>query len=149
MNRTMKKDLVLSLLVIALVLSVVITFGDALYAGLWYYLLVLTVGLIAVTFFKPPALYHFGVTIGLALTLLFYLSVNYTADKPEGLLGLGHLYSLPGALMGSMIIAYRLKEATLWKGFVCGFVAILVGFVISQLLVCNALMWCGPFSISV
>lgn len=75
--------------------------------------------------------------------------VNWRASRPEGLLALGHLFSLPGAVVGALIAAVLLRRhASTGPAFalIIGFAGVVVGFFINQLLVCNTVMWCGPLS---
>ena len=78
------------------------------------------------------------------------MSINWNATRPEGLLGLGHLFSLPGAFIGVLVTAIvaRKKAATHpFVLFLFGFVGLLVGYFLNQLVVCNTVMWCGPLSL--
>lgn len=121
--------------------------GDPLFIGPWYYLAVSAgaIGLAAMLRGRPPFLS--GVSCAATITLLAYMAINWHAARPEGLLGLGHLASLPGAGMGIVVGAILAR----WhRGgvaiFLCGLLGLLGGFLLNQLAVCNTLIWCGPLS---
>ena len=127
----------------------VLIFGDAMYIGIWYYLAVPIAALLIAWGFKSPPLFQAGAVLGLSVTFLIYLSLNWNAERPEGLLGLGHLSSLPGAAIGLILSAYIAKIrsiAGVWVGFTMGLLGVLAGFFINQVVVCNTVMWCGVLS---
>lgn len=120
--------------------------GDALYIGLWYYFAVpiVIVGIGATLRTKP--MFLFGTSLAIAITLIFYMSINWHTSRPEGLLGLGHLFSLPGAVMGVFIAATLLKRkatTSLSIAFIYGLIGLLTGFFVNQLIVCNTVLYCG------
>lgn len=99
--------------------------------------------------FQVTPLFQAGAVLGLSVTFLIYLSLNWSAERPEGLLGLGHLFSLPGAAIGLVLSAYIVKTrsiAGVWVGFTMGLLGVLAGFFINQVVVCNTVMWCGVLS---
>ena len=136
--------------VIALVtVSIVMVKGDALYIGLLYYFAVpiVIVGIGAALRAKP--MFLFGTSLAIAITLIFYMSINWQATRPEGLLGLGHLFSLPGAVVGVFIAATSLKRkatTSLFIAFLFGLIGLLSGFFVNQLIVCNTVLYCGQLS---
>lgn len=142
-------DAGLAAMVAFIVAATVLTKGDALYIGLWYYILVpLTIlGLCAAI--RPQPFFLLGASVALSITFIAYLRINWGASYPDGLLGLGHLFSLPGALIGAVIAAIASKRHVFVGSFlaiVVGFLGVSVGFFCNQLLVCNTFMWCGPLS---
>ena len=143
-------DAVLAAVVSLTVILIVIVKGDALYLGLWYYFVVPAVllGLSAALRAKP--LFLLGASLAISITLIVYMTVNWRAARPEGLLGLGHIFSLPGAAVGALIAVVLLRRHTSAGSalaLVFGFAGVAVGFLINQLLVCNTVMWCGPLSL--
>lgn len=68
--------------------------GDPLYMGLGYYLAVFLVLLVLGAALRTRPLFLTGASLALSFTFLAYMAVNMLADRPEGLLGLGHLFSL-------------------------------------------------------
>jgi len=128
----------------------VLILGDAMYIGIWYYLVVPLISLIIAWAFKSPPFFQTGAVLGLSITFLIYLGINWNADHPEGLLGLGHLFSLPGAAIGLVVTAYLAKIRHIIGsliGFSLGFLGVLAGFFINQVVVCNTVMWCGLLSV--
>lgn len=124
--------------------------GDPLYMGLWYYLAVFLVLLVLGAALRPRPLFLTGASLALSFTFLAYMAVNMLADRPEGLLGLGHLFSLPGALIGTLVgtvLLARRPGAGAGKGFAMGLAGLGGGFLANQWLVCQTLMWCGPLSL--
>lgn len=144
-------DAALATTVSLAVLLIVMLKGDALYVGFWYYIIA-PVGLLGLcATLRPKALFLFGASLALSVTFIAYLVVNWGAVRPDGLLALGHLFSLPGAVVGALVAAVLLRRnATNGPalGFIAGIVGVTAGFLINQLLVCNTVMWCGPISFS-
>ena len=143
-------DATLAAVVSFAVILMVIVKGDALYVGLWYYFVVPSVLLGLCASLRPKPLYLFGASLALCITLIFYLTLNWRASRPEGILGLGHTFSLPGAIAGALIAAVLLRRyASVGpiSALITGFAGVMVGFFINQLLLCNTVMWCGPISL--
>jgi hypothetical protein len=136
---------------VALSLPVVVLLsGDPIYVGLWYYLVVPAVALGLAVAFRAKPLFHFGTSLAVATTLLAYMSINWSAARPEGLLALGHLFSLPGAGTGialGVIFAKRFQHPLVV--LFLGLLGPLSGFFINQLVVCNTVIWCGPLSMDI
>ena len=144
------QDLLLAIFVCLVVVTLVLLAGDSLYIGIWYYFAVFFITICIASFFKPTPFFQTGAAIGIAITFLAYLYINWSSSRPEGLLGLGHLFSLPGAASGLVISAIALKKTNTKlskRAFLFGLIGVLIGFFINQLLVCNTLMWCGFLSI--
>eukprot|EP01029_Cantina_marsupialis_P012328 TRINITY_DN272223_c0_g1_i1.p1 TRINITY_DN272223_c0_g1~~TRINITY_DN272223_c0_g1_i1.p1 ORF type:complete len:101 (+),score=10.51 TRINITY_DN272223_c0_g1_i1:26-328(+) len=99
------KNLIPSILISLIIPTITLILGDGLFIGLWYYLIVpfIYIGLSA--FFRLNSSFYVGLAIAIAVSFLVYLYINFSSNKPEGLLGLGHLFSLPGALFTSVIVA--------------------------------------------
>lgn len=124
--------------------------GDPLYLGAWYYLAVpltaITIG--AITRAKPPFL--LGTSLAVSVTLLVYALMNLSLARPEGLLALGHLFSLPGAAAGTLIGAFLSRRLSRPISVLAlGFAGTLVGFFLNQLVVCNTVIWCGALSLPI
>lgn len=144
-------DTVLAVAIAFAVVLIVMVKGDALYLGFWYYFVVPAVflGLCAALHTKP--FFLFGTSLALSITLISYVTVNWFSSRPEGLLGLGHVFSLPGAAAGGLVAAAHLRRyasAGPATALIVAFVGVSIGFFINQLLVCNTVMWCGPLSLS-
>jgi len=121
--------------------------GDPLYLGLWYYIVVPAVLLIVAACLRPPLYLVAGIGVGTAVTFIPYWYVQMTAARPEGLLGLGHLFGLPGVALGtvaSVVLARRSTATFRLAPFLIGLTGCLAGFALGQLVICNTLMWCGP-----
>ena len=126
-------------------IAIVLIFGDALYIGLWYYIVIPVVAFTLTFPFKTKELFLTGTSIAIQLTIIPYLYINITAERPGGLLGLGHLFSLPGLavgiIVGSIYVKNKYKKPYIMLSI--GFVASLSGFLINQIIICNTLMYCG------
>ena len=140
-----RSDLARALALTGLFSCVVLVLGDHLYLGIWYYLAVPLTALGLGLLCRCPPWFLTGTTIGALLTLAVYALIN--AQRAEGLLALGHLFSLPGAAAGIVLGAALSRR---WPGpstaFALGLGGLLLGFAANQLVVCNTLMWCGPLS---
>ena len=144
-------DSIFAAVIALMTVSIVMTKGDALYMGLWYYFAVpiVIVGIGAALRVKP--MFLFGTSLAIAITLISYMSINWRAPRPEGLLGLGHLFSLPGAVVGVFIASMllkRKKSTSLFVAFLFGLVGLLSGFFVNHLIVCNTVLYCGQLSLS-
>ena len=144
--RTRNADVSFSLVVpLALVVFVLLR-GDPIYLGLWYYLTVPAVVVAVLYALTSPAFFVPGATFGLSATFLVYWFVQFQRAQPEGLLGLGHLFSVPGALLGLLIARYAVRAfpgiGPVWS-FVLALVGSGLGFAAAQGVVCNTAMWCG------
>jgi hypothetical protein len=142
--RTFEVGTVAALL--ASVVAAVLIRGDSLYVGLWYYFAVPAVFIGLCALFRPAPPLLLGVNVALIVSFISYLSINWLASKPEGLLGLGHIFSLPGALVGSLAVAAAAKRYGILSPVALLFLGIGGtggGFLINQLVVCNTVMWCG------
>ena len=126
---------------------IVLIFGDALYIGLWYYLAIPLVAFSLTLPFKPNQLFLTGISLAIQFTLITYLYINLSAERPEGLLGLGHLFSLPGLAAGIIAASIYVKDKYKKQHIMLsiGFFGTASGFIINQLIICNTLMYCGKF----
>lgn len=122
--------------------------GDPIYAGIWYYLVAwfALVGLIQIA--KPPPLLTSGAAVALAASFLFYWAWQASLPRLEGLLGLGHLFSLPGVGFGAIVAAViaRKRQLLPWAAFSVGLLACCAGFTIAQFVVCQSMLYCGSLS---
>jgi len=143
-------DAAVALLVAFMVGVAQLLYGDQLYMGAWYYFVVPAAAIAIGVMARAKPLFLLGTSLAVSVTLLIYASINLTLARPEGLLALGHLFSLPGAAAGTLIGAFlsrRLRRPI--SVLALGFTGTLVGFFLNQLVVCNTLMWCGAISIAV
>jgi len=121
--------------------------GDPLYVGLWYYIAIPLVAYFLSIYFKPQRFFLTGIILTILFSFAPYFYQNLTETKPEGLIALGHLFSLPGFALGIIVAGYFIKS----KGFnpfltlIISFAISLLGFLINQLIVCNMVMYCGTF----
>jgi len=123
----------------------VLVIGDGMYIGLWYYFTVplVIIGLSAA--FKLTSSFYTGVSAAIATSFIIYLSINWTAERAEGLLGLGHIFSLPGAFLMVLITAFLLKRKNNRlpaQNLLLGFFSFTLGFSVNQVVLCNSLMYC-------
>ena len=149
-TRTLDASLAIAI-AIAIVVIVMIK-GDALYLGLWYYIAVPVVVLGTCSLFRPAPLFLFGAAFAIAISMLALMSVNWLAARPEGLLGLGHIFSLPGAfavVLGIIFVAKKKQITRPLSAFLLGFGGWGGGYFINQLAVCNTVMWCGFLSLPI
>ena len=105
-----KIDSLWFLLISTFVPLLVIIYGDYLYAGLWYYLVIPLAAWLVAVFFYSGSGFLSGLAIALALEYLLFWQMNWRADHQEGLLGLVHLFSVPGVLLGVIYAARLLKR---------------------------------------
>ena len=129
-------------------MTVALIFGDPMYMGLWYYVFswVALVALVQIT--KAPPLFATGAAVALAMSFLLYWVWQASLQHPEGMLGLGHLFSLPGLGIAAVIASLlaRRRHISPWAAFVVGLLACSAGFAIAQLLACRSVLYCGSLS---
>jgi hypothetical protein len=145
-------DISLAIAVALAMVALVVFKGDALYLGLWYYITVPLVILGVCAAIRPAPLFLSGVGLAIAISMLVLMSVNWRAARPEGLLGLGHIFSLPGAIVVVVAAALRARNLQIvrpFPAFLLGFGGYGGGYFMNQLLVCNTVMWCGPMSLPI
>lgn len=150
MQISRKTDIIFSAVTIISLLIIVLFAGDLIYAGLWYYIAVPIAALALAAVFRVKPLFLFGTSIAIATTLLAYMAINFFSAHPEGLLVLGHLFSLPGAGVGIIfgaMFARGLQNPIII--FLLALLCLLGGFFINQLIICNTVMWCGSLSIGI
>ncbi|MDD0973949.1 hypothetical protein [Pseudomonas fontis] len=144
------QDITGFLLVIVFVLLLLIVAGDGLFVPVGYYLAVSLVAFAVALLFRPRPGFLVGVALALSVIFIVYLWVALTADHVEGLLILGQVFSLPGALLGLLLAAWKIRRRVGSSSIAALLIAaggVLLGFLINQILVCNTLMYCGVFSL--
>lgn len=152
MKFTRTLDASLAIAIALAMVALVLIKGDALYLGLLYYIVVPIVFLGACAAFRPAPLFLFGTASAIAVSMIALMSVNWLANRPEGLLGLGHILSLPGAfvvVLGTVFVTRKKQMIRPFVAFLLGFVGCGSGYFINQLVVCNTVMWCGPLSLPI
>lgn len=146
-------DLAYSILLITLVLLYARMGADPLYAGSWYLFSVPLTTLLLGLILRVPALFLTGTTVAAIVSLLIYMKIRLDLVRPEGLLVLGHLFSMPGMLLGTGVSAwllrYRVKATLSWLVAGIAFLGAAIGFMIAQMILCSTLMYCGALSFGV
>lgn len=142
---TFTRTLDISLAIAASLAMVVLVIfkGDSLYLGLWYYITVPVVILGSCAGFRPAPLFLFGIASSIAISMLTLMSVNWHAARPEGLLGLVHIFSLPGAFiaaLGTVFIARKIQTTNPSVFFLLGLIGYGSGYFINQLVIFNKVM---------
>lgn len=81
-----------------------------------------------------------------ALSSFPSLKVDGEQQPTKDLAALGHVFSLPGAVVGVVIaglVRRHLGKSGVVVNFSLGFCGVLVGFSIVQIMICNMFIWCG------
>lgn len=99
LTRVGKVDLVVAVAIALMLLANVVSTGDPLQFGVWYYLLIPGLLVSVGVFFEAPPPYLTGASLAAALSLL----IVWSADDPGGPVGTGHLVSLPLAMFGYVV----------------------------------------------
>ena len=149
MHLSRSNDILLATIISLAVAWFVFLNGDVLYLGIWYYFAVPIVILGACAALRPPPLFLTGTSLGIAISLFCVMSINWGVSRPEGLLGLGHIFSLPGAIISVLFTASMARKRIAERPYTAlslGLGSLLVGYLINQTVVCNTVMWCGPLS---
>lgn len=131
--------------VVAASLLFVAFVGDPLYIGLWYYLAIPCIAYLLSLPFRPKQYFLTGIIFAIVLTYIPYFAYNLIAERPDGLIGLGHLFSLFGLGLGIIVAGFIVKNRapSSKTTFTLAFSISLLGFLINQVTVCNTVMYCG------
>lgn len=153
MTVSRRDDLTYAILMITAVLFYSSMGADPLYTGLGYLVAVPTVTLIPGLILRAPTLFLTGTTVTAIATLLIFMKIMSSLDHTEGMLALGHMFSVPGMLTGAGVSAwllrYRVKTRLPWIVAGIGVLGAALGFMVAQMVVCNTLMYCGALSLGV
>ncbi|WP_093543525.1 hypothetical protein [Pseudomonas sp. OV546] len=145
-----KDDLLYSVVLAALVLVYASTVGNTLHLGYWYLVGVPALMLLPGMTLRAQAMFLSGTTAAVSVTLLAYMSVVSSLGRDGGLMGLGHLFSVPGMFIGTSISAwllrFRLNASLVWIIAGVAFVGAGLGFMIAQVIVCNTVLFCDELS---
>ncbi|MFJ4373325.1 hypothetical protein ACIP1T_11955 [Pseudomonas japonica] len=132
-----RADTVGFFLISAIVPLIILIYGDYLYIGIWYYLVIpLAAWLIAIWLGSRTG-FMSGLAIALALEYILFLQFNWRAEHQEGMVGIVHFFSLPGAVLGMVSCAYLLKRISTSSWLVVlllSCVSVLIGFTLAQAL---------------
>ncbi|MBB4819805.1 hypothetical protein HNP29_003196 [Pseudomonas alcaligenes] len=143
-NRESALDLKISISIIFVSLLTVETAGDYLFIGTWYYATTFAFGLALGTTLYPKPFFLSGVITAFAFTFWLYVQHNTSSGGPDGLLVLGHIFSLPGAFLGLIASSFCIKKIN--KNHITNFAisaaGVLAGFTINQTIICSTLMSC-------
>lgn len=152
MKFTRSLDVSFAIALALVMVTLVLIKGDPLYIGVWYYIAVPAITLGLCSTFRPAPLFLSGVASAITLSMLALMSINWSAERPEGLLGLGHVFSLPFAIIVVLGSAFFIRKKQISRphtAFLVGLIGFGGGYFVNQLLVCNTLMWCGSLSLPI
>ncbi|MCE0555587.1 hypothetical protein [Motilimonas sp. E26] len=129
---------IISILIVAVV-------GDFLHLSIVYYLFVPVVAYLLSLPFKPKAFYLSGIGLTILLSYVPYIFYYKAGKNIEGLMGLGHLFSLFGLGLGIILAGFYIKGKKNKPVvlFMISLVFSLSGFLLNQLIVCNTVLYCG------
>jgi hypothetical protein len=146
-----RDDLTYSILLITPALLYSSMGANALYTGIGYFVAVFVASLVPGLILRAPSLFLTGTTAAVVATLLIYMKIMSRFGHTEGMFVLGHVFSVPGMLVGAGVSAwllrYRVKASLQWIVSGIGFLGTALGFMVAQMMVCNTLMYCGALSL--
>lgn len=96
--------------------------------------------------FRPRAAVVAGIAFSLALYLGLFGAWVFTRTYPESMIWLGYVFSLPGAVVGAVLVALLLQRQPSFGPFAAALLAaasVAAGITINQAVVCNTVMYCG------
>lgn len=150
MKMGFREDLSCSMVLIILVLGYASTGGNTLYLVFWYLIGVPVVMLLPGLILRSRALFLTGTTAATVVTLLVYMTIVSSSDRDGGLVGLGHLFSVPGMVVGTSVstwlLRFRVNARLPWIVAGFAFLGAGFGFMIAQVIVCTTAMYCGALS---
>ncbi len=142
-------DTLLSILVFVSLMCLILIYGDSLYVGFWYYLLVFFVSYLIAYFFYSYSFFQFGSSLSVVIIFLLFLNINWgniyikNVIGSDDMLGILHLFSLPGMAIGILISANKCssfknifisKKKCFWIGFFGSFFGFLINLIIVSLI---------------
>lgn len=104
-----RDDLVYSLVLVALVVAYASSTSSALYLGYWYVIGVPVMMLIPGLILRVHAMFLTGTTAAVVVTLVVYMAFASSMGREGGLVGLGHLFSVPGMFVGASVSGWLLR----------------------------------------
>ncbi|QKE63302.1 hypothetical protein HNE05_07980 [Aquipseudomonas campi] len=146
MNLTLRTDAITTTAAIAVVAAITLTKGDVLFIGHWYYESVFLLTFIPSALIKTKPLFISGAVLAAGLTFGIYIQANWAPSATNDLLGLGHIFSLPGAFIGLLItgiISRFSKQNKPVLAFTTGFLGFGIGFLANQTVLCSTVLACG------
>lgn len=146
MNPTLSTDAITTAIAIAFLMAITLTKGDILFIGHWYYTSVFVVIFILSTLIKTKPLFISGAIFAAGLTFGVYIRANWTPSATNDLLGLGHIFSLPGAFIGLLFTGAISRLSKYYKpalAFTTGFLGFGIGFLVNQVVLCSTVLACG------
>lgn len=148
-----RDDLVCSMVLVTFVLVYASSAGNTLYLGYWYLIGMPVVMLLPGVLLRARSLFLTGTTAAAVFTLLIYMAIVSSMGREGGLVSLGHLFSVPGMFVGASVSAWllrgRINASLPWLIAGLAFLSAVLGFMISQVIVCNTVMYCGALSLGV
>lgn len=133
-NEMSKKTYIdISSIVIALMpLLSSVFFRDVLYIGYWYYIIVPFAGLGFGILLRNDSYYLLG--LSLASTFIFAIYIVLNIYLKQDMLGIYHMLSLPGFLIGIIISAILANRTTKARSvLIIGFLTTFICFLINQI----------------
>lgn len=99
-----------------------------------------------VLLFRPRAAVVAGIAFSLALYLGLFGAWLFTRTHPESMAWLGYVFSLPGAVVGAVLVALLLQRQPNLGPYAAVLLAaalVAAGIAINQVVVCSTVMYCG------
>ena len=115
---------------------------------LFYFAIYPVITMAIVLFLRPPALFLSGVALAFLITYLLLFSRETL--WPSDLIGVDLMFATPGAIVGAMLAAKRLQKRVVTSpslALAFSLIGTISGFMLVDLLFCNSLFYCGPFSL--
>jgi len=117
-------------LIISFIVPVlVLIFGDALFIGIWYYILVPIIFIGFSSFFQYKTSFYIGLSLAILISFLFYLSINIILR--DGQLLVLHLIGLPLAFLMVMLSPKFINKRS---PFLIGFASFILGMILGPLI---------------
>jgi len=141
-------DVIAAFVIGAAIVATAVLRGDPLYVGIPYYVLAWLVLVGVAQIARVPPLFTAGASAALGASVLLYWAWQASLPRPEGMLGLGHVFALPGLAVGLIAawFALRRRGPRPVAAFAVAFLACCIGFGIAQLVLCRTGMYCGRLS---
>lgn len=131
-----RNDVALATVLMVPVAAYALLRGDPIYIGVWYYPAILACVLALAWLCAARPWFRTGACVGQLVTLAPYWALNLGAARPEGLLGVHHLYGLIGAGIGLLLTAgyVRARAKSGVSAGLLGLAGCVAGFFVYNLL---------------
>jgi len=110
LNISKKTDILIAISLSVPLIGFVIIFGDPLFIGIWYYIVLPFFIVGFCERFRPAPLFASGTALSIAISLYLIMQLNLSASRIDGMVGLIHFFSMPAGFVGAGVAAFFMEK---------------------------------------